>query len=249
MSDIIINSKYAPGLSTYGVQGNEGKQGKQGYGLYFVPFDINNNLESVINSINNNFYITDNTYKNTEVMLNRTYQVSDTLLSCTGEIWQITNIADGSSTNDTSIECLSKIKSADDSFEKVENYIIPKNCEKLVLTDNTSIFKGDNALIPSSILNIYSSNNNIISIKNDNDNLNLTQTYQIYFDIDAIGQYYYDIINSDKISLQIVKNPYLEIGDIVGYTSKNGHKLKFIITKIETNQSINQNIEGVVINE
>lgn len=81
------------------------------------------------------------------------------------------------------------------------------------------------------------------------DNLNLTQTYQIYFDIDAIGQYYYDIINSDKISLQIVKNPYLEIGDIVGYTSKNGHKLKFIITKIETNQSINQNIEGVVINE
>lgn len=95
---------------------------------------------------------------------------------------------------------------------------------------------------------LFYGNENIKNTQNI-DNLNLTQTYQINFDIDAIGQYYYDIINSDKISLQIVKNPYLEIGDIVGYTSKNGHKLKFIITKIETNQSINQNIEGVVINE
>lgn len=81
------------------------------------------------------------------------------------------------------------------------------------------------------------------------DNPLITQSYNKDFNIDEIGNYFLNLTKTKKINLNTLKLPYLEIGDNILYTSKNNHQAKIVITKMETNQSIIQDIEGVVIDE
>ena len=48
MSDIIKNSKYAPGIASYGIKGQNGQTGPAGYSLYYSPYNISIDGDKVI---------------------------------------------------------------------------------------------------------------------------------------------------------------------------------------------------------
>lgn len=85
MSKIELNSKYAPGISTYGAEGAQGKNGNNGYSIYYIPYDISTLLDDeeesvelslIKNDILNNRFINTNLLGEKEI-LNRTYQIND----------------------------------------------------------------------------------------------------------------------------------------------------------------------------
>lgn len=92
MSEILHNSKYAPGIATYGIKGLQGERGNSGYSLYFTPYDITD--DKLKQSIINNVFISDNSNLSDDIkiMKDRKYQPHDLFLTNSGKIYKLNNI-------------------------------------------------------------------------------------------------------------------------------------------------------------
>lgn len=93
MSDILINTRYAPGIPTYGIHGKQGDIGKPGYSLYFVPYSDGIGSETLKNNIKNNIFLSDiNLDLASKYMVDRKYQSGDLFLTITGKIYRLIDI-------------------------------------------------------------------------------------------------------------------------------------------------------------
>ena len=150
--DTNINEiKYAPGIVTYGAQGERGEKGKDGYGLYYLPYELdNNNKQYIINNfILKNRYISNIPNKAVE-MIDRKYQENDLFISPTGILYQYNN--------GTLIE---RCTFSFEYFESNGNSLFIKEQKNLVLGDSSSNTEYD------SNLNIIGSNKGIAFYNSD----------------------------------------------------------------------------------
>lgn len=162
-NNIIINSKYAPGLATYGANGKQGKVGPAGYSLYFIPFDIDdlsepsddNQYNQLLNCILNNKYITNNSYISVEllVMKDRTYQLNDLFLIPSGKIYKLTDI--NALTKEIAFEKVGSLVNDNLVFRIVDNVIINTDNMPVVIADNVQDVNNIDSL-----LTIYYDKNN-----------------------------------------------------------------------------------------
>ena len=170
MNNIILNSKYAPGVPTYGTSGQDGNKGDNGRSLFFVPFDINNNKDFIKSLINNKkIYGVDD--------LEYTYSIGDSFIQPDGTIWQYTNI--------NKIQEVGKITFNSDTFfakEVNENFIYNNTHYNFVLSDDTPSFDEENN---DYLFTIDSNNGNILKLKtSDNE-------FTISYDITKDGFVFY----------------------------------------------------------
>ncbi len=170
MNNIILNSKYAPGVPTYGTSGQDGNKGDNGRSLFFVPFDINNNKDFIKSLINNKkIYGVDD--------LEYTYSIGDSFIQPDGTIWQYTNI--------NKIQEVGKITFNSDTFfakDVNENFIYNNTHYNFVLSDDTPSFDEENN---DYLFTIDSNNGNILKLKtSDNE-------FTISYDITKDGFVFY----------------------------------------------------------
>lgn len=240
MADIIINSKYAPGISTYGIPGQEGKKGNAGYGLYFLPYELTDgvNKDYIKSCIKNNNYVINNNYTDitNKHLSDRVYQTHDLFLTPSGKIHKLTingnnkeatidDINDikisfnelGSLLNDTSI-----FKYTDD-YEYIVN-----TTNKVIFTNGTEIGNINNA----SLVNFYNVEN-ILSCINTNNTNNIN-----YLDIKYdTGGYYINTNTTLNIDNMLVKYDN-NISDNNGYYKIITNET----TKLENDIIINGNL-------
>lgn len=170
MNNIILNSKYAPGVPTYGTSGQDGNKGDNGRSLFFVPFDINNNKDFIKSLINNKkIYGVDD--------LEYTYSIGDSFIQPDGTIWQYTNI--------NKIQEVGKITFNSDTYfakEVNENFIYNNTHYNFILSDDTPSFDKENN---NYLFTIDSNNGNILKLKtSDNE-------FTISYDITKDGFVFY----------------------------------------------------------
>lgn len=80
------NTLYAPGLSTYSIQGKTGKTGSRGYSLFYTQYDIETSKDIVMAKIQNNLSL----YNNEPVE----YKPNDLIIDCTGNLYVLTEDTD-----------------------------------------------------------------------------------------------------------------------------------------------------------
>jgi hypothetical protein len=83
----IYNNQYAPGISTYGINGKNGSVGKPGTSIYFSKFNLSdsNEYEKAIIRINQNKILTDISDINND----RPYIIGDLFFDITGQIFKL----------------------------------------------------------------------------------------------------------------------------------------------------------------
>lgn len=164
MSDIIINSKYAPGISTYGIKGMRGETGQAGYSLYFSPYtDITN--DNLIHSIKNNIFISDNNLLSNDLrsMKNRKYQSNDLILSADGKIYRLNNVETGEIDSTPLIDLYGSLNGI--IVNNDSNIISNHNGKKLYIGNRT-----DASVNISAMLTIESNNDNYITLSTNGSN-------------------------------------------------------------------------------
>ena len=214
MSEIALNSTYAPGIATYGAQGKQGKSGLPGYALYYLHQDIDlssnkndNYYNYVCNCIRNNIFITNNSNISSELlsMKNRTYQVGDMFLTPSGQIFILKDIENN---GDIVFDIHGELISHDDLFDvdNSTNLIYNKNGHNVLLTDGSILIDEDNN-INNSVLNIkttnentnaisFISNDNIVSFKHNNGSLLIDSSGNTLFNNVYVD---YDINATDSV--------------------------------------------------
>lgn len=172
MNDIILNSKYAPGVPTYGTSGQDGKKGDNGRSLFFIPFDIDNNMSHIETLIEKNkiYGVDDIEYE---------YSIGDSFVQPDGEIYMykgknIENVG-------------SFIFNSSTYFAKNDNNVVYNTTEcKFIICDDTSYLnelkkennqennQENNKENINSLLNIFSTDNNFIKIKSSDSELTIS---------------------------------------------------------------------------
>ena len=189
------NYSYAPGLTTYGVDGKTGKEGLSGNSIFFTNYSLPGDFENFFKKIVDNQLplSTETTF------INRDYRNDDLFLDTTGKIYRLTNIeelfnnsANGSNLNPSKYLTLTgNIKVSEDLSDIIytsnNRSHISKNYKGLTIYNLTSAtsYSGD----PNTILNLISNNDNNTG---DIDFINMTVVYgnaqqanmRIYFDKD-----------------------------------------------------------------
>ena len=207
MSEIILNSTYAPGIATYGAQGKQGNNGLPGYALYYLHQDINlvsrddnNYYNYICNCIRNNIFITNNSNISAELlsMKNRTYQIGDMFLTPSGNIYILKNFdGDGNVEFDLHGELIKH----EDLFDVDDNtnLIYNKNARNVLLTDNTDNISLDDNDSSLSVLNIYTtdSNNGAISFISKNNTVTFKQIENGDLMLDSSGNTLFNNIYVD----------------------------------------------------
>lgn len=92
ISKKIYNDEYAPGIATYGINGETGDQGANGNSIFYTSFDIYNNtgnsMEMFIQKIRNKML----PVHNSNIILDREYQKGDYFFDNNGNIYRLDNI-------------------------------------------------------------------------------------------------------------------------------------------------------------
>lgn len=162
MEKIILNSKYAPGISTYGAQGKDGIKGDNGKSIFYVPF-----AGEVFNTTLLDEYIKKNIIVGTNTSYN--YQFGDTFVSNEGQVFRY----DSSNGEGVLTMIASEIKSASDNYFKISkdnNYIYNVDLsKKIIFTDDSTNINGE------SIVNINSKDNNtLLSLSQSNNEMSFS---------------------------------------------------------------------------
>jgi hypothetical protein len=167
MAEIILNSKYAPGVTTYGARGQEGKAGKDGKSIFFVHFDINENKDLLKEFIKyGKIFGADET-------ISHNYQSGDSFIQPDGGVWMYQNddLTSLGHLNLSNFESFFELKT-----DKLNNnYLAIKDSsiQSLLLTDNIS-----NEESLSAILNLKCKNNskpyNFLQLETDDASLSFS---------------------------------------------------------------------------
>ena len=242
MTKIITNSKYAPGIATYGADGKQGKTGEAGYALYFIPYNINNldnpsddnnEYRQLVNSILNNKFITNNSNLDIEllVMKNRSYQINDLFLFPSGEIYKLIDI--NAISQSVTFERAGELLKQNQLFNIVNNVILNSNNMPLLLGYNIENVDDINSLLTigydkdndKSLISFIDVNNgNRLDFKSTSDNGLLFESHNpsyfdnvyIKYDDDAPLSYgaYFKAVNDVEIKISDSEEPF--------YTHVNG---------------------------
>lgn len=157
MSDIILNAKYAPGIPTYGVPGEDGEKGDNGRSIFYVPIDITNNESDLLNYINaNKIYNTNIPY---------VYSNGDAFVQSDGKIYQYNK------NNDIKFKYIDNFNfGVKDIFEKdlSDNFIYNKDQKNIFLTDSSNIRNSEY------LFNIESEDNKFIKLQNGDKSITIT---------------------------------------------------------------------------
>ena len=157
MSDIILNAKYAPGIPTYGVPGEDGEKGDNGRSIFYVPIDITNNESDLLNYINaNKIYNTNIPY---------VYSNGDVFVQSDGKIYQYNK------NNDVKFKYIDNFDfGVTDIFEKdlSDDFIYNKEQRNIFLTDASSITNS------GYLFNIESEDNKFIKLQNGDKSITIT---------------------------------------------------------------------------
>ena len=157
MSDIILNAKYAPGIPTYGVPGEDGEKGDNGRSIFYVPIDITNNESDLLNYINaNKIYNTNIPY---------VYSNGDAFVQSDGKIYQYNK------NNDVKFEYIDNFNfGVKDIFEKdlSDNFIYNKDQKNIILTDSSNIANSEY------LFNVESDDNKFIKLQNGDKSITIT---------------------------------------------------------------------------
>lgn len=157
MSDIILNARYAPGIPTYGVPGEDGEKGDNGRSIFYVPIDITNNESELLKYINaNKIYNTNIPY---------VYSNGDAFVQSDGKIYQYNK------NNDVKFEYIDNFNfGVKDIFEKdlSDNFIYNKDQKNIFLTDSSNITNSNY------LFNIESEDNKFIKLQNGDKSITIT---------------------------------------------------------------------------
>ena len=92
ISKKIFNNEYAPGIATYGINGQNGVAGENGNSIFYTSFDIYNNtgnsMEMFVQKIRNHML----PVHNSNIVLEREYQQGDYFFDNNGNIYRLDNI-------------------------------------------------------------------------------------------------------------------------------------------------------------
>lgn len=209
MGEIVLNSKYSPGITTYGIPGEKGEEGKNGISMFFVPFNVENNEETLLGYINNNKIIGLEGEKSIDYI----YQNGDTFVQPDGQVYQYYN---GIFKSIGAFNLSSK-----QPFESNDNNVIYNVNNSNVVISNKEDIENNNYSL--SIVNNPNSNSeevNFIKIQNDEKYLTLDYNNDISCFIiknnspivtdslvikgenrDTIikDKYYYEVLSEDEI--------------------------------------------------
>lgn len=161
------NTLYAPGIATYGSQGERGQTGLNGFSIYYIPDNINDDNSNYIikNYISKNRIISNNYTNNNSYLNDRPYQYSDLFLTPNGKIYKYVNI-----NNEKSLLEIGEIINDNlDLFdiENKDNKIVYLNDSKKLCIGGTNKNNNYSALL-NIILNKDSSLGYISLYNNDN---------------------------------------------------------------------------------
>ena len=158
MSDIVFNAKYAPGIPTYGIPGQDGEKGDNGRSLFYTSYDIENEKDKILRYIKENKIVDSNIeYK---------YSYGDSFVQNNGEVYQYIsqdNLKHIGQFNFNNIDIFEKGNDDTDTF------IYNKEQISLHLTDN-----GSNITDSGFIFNINSNENNFIKLQNGDASIVIT---------------------------------------------------------------------------
>lgn len=207
MSDIVFNAKYAPGIPTYGIPGQDGEKGDNGRSLFYTSYDIENEKDKILRYIKENKIVHSNIeYK---------YSYGDSFVQNNGEVYQY-----------ISQDNFEKIGQFDfnniDIFEKSNNdtFIYNKEQISLHLTDNSS-----NITNSGFIFNINSNENNFIKLQNGDDSIVITYDDDVKgFKFSSDKPIFFDnlyAVNNDKESDGEGYQPVVTSFDIIEF-NKDG---------------------------
>lgn len=172
MAEIILNSKYAPGIATYGTQGREGKKGDNGKSIFFIPYELYDENQVPINTQNlYNDYISVNKIIGVDSSLSYKYEYGDSFITPTAKVYTY-NIDNDKNYNFVHIGTVNALKQNEEYFADSSDFIYNKEYKKLLFTNqNLENEKNIEEEIKKykSILNIASYKEN----NNTNDEINL----------------------------------------------------------------------------
>lgn len=191
------NYNYAPGITTYGVDGAKGDAGKNGNSIFFSNYDFVNNHNDLIEIVEK-IRSRKSLKKNDDTVFSRDYIDGDIILTADAKLYKITNYSDyelnynivSSNMNSldyflffTSLGEISVVNKDSSFFDVQSNSNKISSSNKLVLKNTSSSNSNTDAY--DSILNVVSDN------QNDQDNLltlmNISQDGEyhklnVYFD-------------------------------------------------------------------
>lgn len=87
MGEIVLNSKYAPGIATYGIPGEKGNDGNNGVSMFFIPYEVEENKDTILNHIYEKKIIGLEGAKDVKYE----YQNGDTFVQPNGAVYQLYN--------------------------------------------------------------------------------------------------------------------------------------------------------------
>lgn len=197
MADIILNSKYAPGVSTYGTEGKPGKKGNNGKSLFYIT-----NRDMIEKYIDNNIIF------GLSSDMKYTYQDGDSFITQDGEVYMYNG--KNSENKITSLGGLN-IKSESELLVKKDGYIVNKDNAKMYISDNTEAIDGSS----SYLLNIDASNGKLLSLSSSNDtHLNIehdvsSNAFKIISNKDIILDANVSLKTSNNINVDIPEGYFL----------------------------------------
>ena len=178
MSEISLDSKYAPGLMTYGVKGDKGEDGANGVSIFFIPLYINNNISQIAS------YIKGNRIIGLDAEVEYTYNVGDTFVQPDGAVYQLNNLEDDIKV--TSFTNIGKFIFSNSGFDLDENSnkIYNKSGADVIITDTDEEIADD---LCDSLFNVILKNtsndvkNNLIKIQNKDTSISISKEDKYFF--------------------------------------------------------------------
>lgn len=190
------NYQYAPGITTYGIDGAKGDPGKNGNSIFFSDYDFVNNhndLLGIVEKIRSRKSLK----KNDETVFDRDYMEGDIILTSDAKLYKISDYSDYElnynivSSNVNSLDYFLfftslgeiNVMNKDSSFFNIQSNSNKISSSKKLVLENTSSINNTSAF--NSILNVISDR------QNDQDNLltlmNISQDCEyhkldVYFD-------------------------------------------------------------------
>ena len=137
VNEKLLNSRYAPGIATYGIDGKTGPVGSNGTSIYFTSYDMSDSgqYQDALIKINQGRIVSDNT----SLPNTRPYGIGDLFFDCVGSIWQLVE----DNTSNFSLNYLASIDDLLDSdyFDHSNNRVF-LNCDSSTVK-GIDLLKGD----------------------------------------------------------------------------------------------------------
>ena len=232
----ILNSIYAPGISTYGADGQPGERGRAGYGIYYVPFNVDLSIHNekdeafntVISAIRSNSYIS-NIATTKYFLTDRVYQVNDLFVTKIGKLFRLKTLAD-----DITFELCGSLLGASEVFKIENNSVYNSSGSNFVFRDEK--YKND-SLNADSFMYIKTDNNKLLKIVNDNCALELIK----YDSISGESSTAFNVCTTN--SKILIDNLYVdkldERDDVITVNINNKNKEYYKIAAFEYEDDVN----------